>query len=211
MTGVRTFKKMEVADTLSEAFLTSYQVVQEGDRLFLRGEGFPGIDHRNEVDIIGYSEEGLRAMRGIVTLSIDTQLNVDVLAYGDERDRRDHLKVRVNDRACIQRAFMKNRSEKGLIVDDEVRLRDISVGGLCFFSNRTYFVGQRLIIHLDAIRQDMVVEALILRKERERRRTGVRYRYACRFIQLNEMYQRVICEYVFRVQLEDHHREQEGE
>ena len=50
------------------------------------------------------------------------------------------------------------------------------------------------------------LEAVIIRKEFERERKSYRYRYGCKFENLTNKQQEVICEYVFKVELENYRK-----
>lgn len=200
--------KMDVVNSENEIIITSTEFSVIGNRFILHGEDFPLLARNSAVKIIGFSEDGIVPMDGIVTLSIKKQLNINVVEFDEKNERRAYLKVRTDAYATVRRAFM-GRSGKGFIINEEVKLRDISVGGICFFSDKVFFVKQRLYIELHEIREGLVVKAIVLRKGRESYTTGFRYRYACRFAALNSVDERILCEYVFKMELENYQKELE--
>ena len=203
------YKKIDIVNCDNETVATSTDINVIENRIILHGNNFPLFPHDSATRVIGYLEDGIVTMEGVITLSIEKQLNIDIIESNEKNERRAYLKVRTEARAVVRKAFMGCRSGKGFIVNESIRLRDISVGGICFFSNKVFFVKQRLYIDLHEIRKGLIVKALVLRKQREGYRAGFRYRYACRFVGLNNVEQRIICEYVFKTELENHKREQE--
>ena len=93
-------------------------------------------------------------------------------------------------------------------INESIETRDLSLGGICFYSNRTFFTDQRLLIdfHLHHLKSNFIAEAIVLRRVHEKQKNGFRYKYGCRFINLDNEHQRILCEYVFRVQIENHRR-----
>lgn len=202
------YKKIEVRHPESDITIVSNDYNIIGNRVILHGHDFSLVDRNSVVKLIGYRDDGIVQMEGVATLSIKKQINVDVEKFGQISDRRDYLKVRTNIEAAIIKAYMANRKGKVFHVDDKIRLRDISIGGICFFSDKVYFIGHRLYIDLNNIAADLIVEAVVLRKRREE--TGnYKYRYACRFVDLDMAKEREICEYAFKRELINHEKELE--
>ena len=141
-------------------------------------------------------------------------LEKDVSRLSDEklREKTEYFRkqIGVNLDSARQDFNNYNREELKKILDSEkVRLRDISVGGICFFSDRVFLAKQRIYLDLHGIKEGLNVQAQVLRKQRENRRYSYRYRYGCRFIGLSNLNQRIICEYVFKKELENYRKEQE--
>ncbi len=201
------YKKVDIVDSDCKVLISSVNINVEKDRIILHGDGFPLLAHNTPAKAVGYMKNGVVAMEGIVSLSIDSQLNLDVIRRSGKTDRRNYLKVKTDAEANVIATFTSGG--KGLLVGESVRLRDISVGGMCFFSNRVYFVKQGLYVKLAEIRNGLIVKAVVLRKNKERPLGSYRYRYACKFIELNNQGQRLICEYVFKMELENYRREKE--
>jgi len=190
----------------NEAVVASTDFSVSENRIILHGEDFPVFPKNSKVKIIGYMEDGIIPMEGIVALSIEKQLNVDVIAFDEKNDRRSYLKVRTEATATVRKACMACRNRKCFRVNESIKLRDISLGGLCFFSDKNFLLKQKLCIELHEIKEGLIVKAQILRKEKGQGGSGFRYRYGCSFVQLDNVAQTYICEYVFRMELENHHR-----
>ena len=92
-------------------------------------------------------------------------------------------------------------------VKSKIRLRDISLCGIGFYSNTVFFVKQKIVINLNCIKDDLLVTAQVLRREKEKVPINYKYKYGCKFLGLNNEQQRLICEYVFRLELENYHKE----
>ncbi len=202
-------KKIGLVHPDSGIIITSTDINVIGNRIILHGIGFPLLDRNTDVDITGYCDEGLIEMQGTITLSIGKQVNINVNTVEGINDRRTYLKVRCDAEATILSAYMKNRGGKIFFREDRIILRDISAGGLCFFSDKIYFIKHKLLIELHGVAEDLKVNAIILRKQKEYRVPGFRYRYACKFVGLNRVDERKIFEYTFRKELENHQKMQD--
>jgi len=200
------YKKIDIVNMKNETVVTSTDFSLVDNRIILRGHDFPLIPRNSAVRVIGYMKDGILPMEGTVTLSIAKQLNIDVIAFDEKNERRSYLKVRTEAKAIVRKAFTGCKSRKCFTVNESIKLRDISLGGLCFFSDRTFLVKQRLCIDLHEIKEDLIVKVLILRKQKERGGSGFRYRYGCKFVSLDNIAQTYICEYVFKMELENYQR-----
>jgi hypothetical protein len=199
--------KIDVQNEKSKSIISSTKFSIEENRLILQGDNFAVIDHGKKVNLVAYYEDGITFMEGIVTLSVEKQINIDLLDAGEKTDRRLYIKVKSSDNAIVLRAHALYDDSRTYNVKSKVRLRDISLGGICFYSNKVFLVNQKVVLNLNSIREDLVVTAQVLRKEKERTPINYKYRYGCKFLPLNNEQQRLICEYVFRLELENYHNE----
>ncbi len=181
------------------------------DRMILRGENFDLIPHQSIVDVVGYSEKGVLVMCGKVTLSTRMQVNIDIIKSDDLQDRRKYLKVKTSKKGRVVQAFSMGKSKKPYDIDERIETRDISLGGVCFYSNKTFLKKQKISLEFDFLRLGRNLEAEVLRRVKGEFRGSYRYKYGCRFLKINYKEEQVICEYVFRVQLENHKRLKEDE
>lgn len=202
-------KKVGLVHPDSGIVVTSTEINVIGSRIILHGAGFPLLDRNTNVNVTGYCDEGLIEMQGIITLSIGEQININISTVEEINDRRTYLKVRCDAEATILSAYMKNRGGKTFFKEDSIILRDISAGGICFFSEKFYFIKHKLLIELHGVAEDLKVNAIILRKQKEYRVPGFRYRYACKFVGLNRVDERKIFEYTFKKELENHQKMQD--
>lgn len=203
------YKKIELIHPSKVGNITATRYNFEGNRLILHGERFMLVNRHSKVRLMGYCDDGVMEMHGKVTMSIPSQVNIDIDSIGKATDRRDSLKVRTDAEAIITGFYMPGRNNKKFSIRDNIRLRDISAGGVCFFSNNVYFVKQRLYIDLFDVAEQLKVDALLLRKKKEDRPGGHRYRYACKFVGVDPISERKLFEYAFKTELENHRKEQE--
>lgn len=201
-----TFKKIDIFKEDEGIIISSQNIHVEGDRISLFGEDFELLPHKTVMEVIGYFEDGVVLMHGLITLSTASQLNFTIVSSDEKRERRNYLKVKVRHKVNILRVYARGSSNKSMRVNEMVLTRDISLGGICFFSNRTFFVDQRIVLDFSFLKARFVAEAVILRKEPQKIRTNYRFKYACKFTDLNSEQQRVLCEYVYRIQIEAHKR-----
>lgn len=210
MLSNNTLKKIEVVDNDHGTKAISLDFSIEENRIILRGKDFSLFDRYKKLKLVGFCGEGVIEMEGVVTLSIKEQLNIEISEVEKTNDRRAYLKVRSDAKGKILWSYLPNRMKKAFHhLNDDMELRDISVGGICFFSNNVYFVKHRLYINLYEINKDLKVNTIILRKEREAPSSKYKYRYACKFTRLGGIDERIICEYAFKKELENHEKEQE--
>jgi hypothetical protein len=203
------FKKFDIIYSGEAYPIHPVEVKVDGPRLIIHGENLPPFNRNSDIKIIGYLENGIVEMEGNVSLSIKEQININIWSKGTTSDRRDSLKVKTDALATIKRAYMANRKKKTFYINEGVQLRDISAGGLCFYSDRVYFKRQRLYISLDEIQEGLMVKAVVLRKVREKYSIGFKYHYGCQFEGLESPCERIIREYTFKMQIVSHQKEQE--
>lgn len=203
------YKKIELIHPYNAGKLIATRYNFEGDRLILHGEEFMLVDRNSDVKLLAYCDDGVIDMAGRVTMSIPTQVNIDITAVGKANDRRDFLKVKTDDEGLIISFYMPGTNKKKFSAKDNVKFRDISAGGICFYSNKVYFAGQRLRIDLYSVADRLEVDAIILRKKKESYLREYKYRYACKFVNIDPISERKLFEYSFRTEIENHRKEQE--
>ncbi|MDR1134990.1 MAG: PilZ domain-containing protein [Clostridiales Family XIII bacterium] len=218
----RRLVKVSITGVDGDISISSEKVKTEDGRVILLGRGLEEVPHQTPVDVIAYYEDGIQFMWGIVTLSIPSQLNVDIVSVpGKRQERRENLKVRTSFDAVVEYVCSMGRRRRKLRLNAAVRIRDLSLGGAGFFSNHTFFKKQRLTINMDFLKPGLKVEFQVLRRERQKdalnedsadmKTTNFRYRYGGRILKLSVEQERLICEHVFKVQLTEHKRRKEVE
>ena len=177
-----------------------------GGRIILRGEDFALIPHKAEVEIIGYLMDGIVFMMGKVTVSTRSQLNVNVINTGEKLERRSCLKVRTKMALLLHKAYSLGKRHISYTVDQPILTRDLSIGGIAFYSNSVLFESQKIEMDLSLLKTGLMVEAVVLRKERGFYRGGFRYKYGCRFLNVSGEKERVLCEFVLQTQLKNYNK-----
>jgi hypothetical protein len=214
--------KVDVSKLDEGIHVSSENVVMRGSRLILRGRNLREIPHQTQVDIIAYFENGVQFMWGTVTLSIPTQLNVEILSVSGKREeRRRNLKVRTSFDARVAAMYSLGDKRRRMSMDVDVRVRDLSLGGAGFFCDHPFFRRQVLLLDMGFLRKGLIVTFQILRKDRivgEAGENGIvipmidyRFRYGGRILRVNAEQERIICEYVFKVQISEHQRRKDLE
>jgi c-di-GMP-binding flagellar brake protein YcgR len=158
------------------------------------------------VDVIGYLQDGVVLMSGKLTLSTPNQVNFNIIKTDGKQERRSYLKVKIQLRTKLLKAFSLGRSEKSYAVNETIQTRDLSLGGVGFYSNSIFFRKQKISIDFNCLKPGFIAKAEILRKERGPFKNGYRFKYGCRFLNIGSEEERVLCEFVFRTQLENHRR-----
>jgi len=196
--------KVDVYSVDREVILSSKNYSIEGNRIILKGDHLPKMEHKAVIKAVGYLEDGIVMMEGKVTISTEMQINIEILDKQEKEDRRQSIKVRTEFRSRILKAYRSGKSRKGLLINEEMEARDISIGGICFYSNRIFLKGQIIYLEFNQGKTPFVLEAEVVRKEQEKVKRGYKYRYGCRFINMTNHQQEIICEYIFKKELENY-------
>jgi len=198
------FIKVSVYYAEEEVTISSTNLNIMGDRIILLGEDFGLIPHQSVVEVIGYLQDGIVFMNARVTLSTASQLNIDILKTNDKQERRNYLKVKVYLNSHLIRAFSLGKSNKSYMINEPIQTRDISLGGVAFYSNRTLLKRQKIALDFNMLKPGFIAMAEVLRRERGPFRGGFRYKYGCRFLNITGEEDRILCEFVFKTQIENH-------
>lgn len=200
------FIKMSVYCSEKEVTVSSSNINVMDERIILMGEDFDLIPHQSVVEVVGYLQDGIVFMNARVTLSTTSQLNFDILKTYGKQERRSYLKVKVHLNTKLVRAYSLGKSARSYVINEAVQTRDISLGGIAFYSNRTLLRRQKIELDFNMLRPGFIAQAEILRKERGPFRGGYRFKYGCRFLNISGEEERVLCEFVFRTQINNHRK-----
>ena len=198
--------KMDVFHAEEEVTVSSGSISVMAERIILMGEDFGLISHQSIVEAVGYLQDGIVLMKAKVTLSTCSQLNLEIIKTDSKQERRNFLKVKVFMRSKLLRAFSLGRNNKAFALNEPIQTRDISLGGIGFYSNQVLFKRQKVEINFNMLKPGFIARAEVLRKERGPFRGGYRFKYGCRFMNISGEEERVLCEFVFRIQIENHRR-----
>ena len=201
-----TYIKMNVFYAEEEVMVSSGNINIMGSRVMLMGEDFGLIPHRSVVEVVGYLQDGIVCMNGRVTLSTTSQLNFEIIKTDSKQERRSFLKVKVYMNSRLLRAFSLGRRGRGYSLNEPIMTRDISLGGVAFYSNSVLFKKQKAELDFNILKPGFIAQTEILRKERGPFRGGYRFKYGCRFLNITGEEERVLCEFVFRTQIENHRK-----
>ena len=180
----------------------------------IQGNEFPILPHQTQVDMIAYYEDGIKLMWGEVSLSLPGQINVEVLSNsGKKQERRKNLKVRTSFDAKVLAVESMGRRKRRMKVKSDIRVRDLSLGGVGFFSDSLFFRNQVIALDLSYLKPGFVVDFQVLRREKNigygGYPPGFKYKYGGRVLRLTGEEERMVCEYVFKVQITDYNRRKE--
>lgn len=197
---------MDVFYAEEEVTVSSGNISITGNKVMLMGDDFGLIPHQSIVEAIGYLQDGIVYMNAKVTLSTTSQLNLEIVKTDNKQERRSFLKVRVFMNSRLLKGFSLGRSGKGYLINEPIMTRDISLGGIAFYSNSVLFKKQKVELDFNILKPGFIAQAEILRKERGPFRGGYRFKYGCRFLNISGEEERVLCEFVFRTQIENHRK-----
>lgn len=201
---MQNYIKVDLYSVDQEIILSTKNCSVEGNRVMLKGIDLPKIEHRTLIRAIGYLRDGIVIMEGMVTISTDLQINLEILDLSETEERRQNIKVKAEFKSKIIKAYRNRISKREMIVDDVIQTRDVSVGGICFYSNRRFFRNQTIFFEFNQGTRPFAAEAIVLRKETDHGNLEYQYKYGCRLINLTESQQQRICEYVFKIEIENY-------
>jgi hypothetical protein len=149
-------------------------------------------------------------IEGEVALSTEYQLNIIIKNMSGKQERRSFLKVKTGVNVALLRAFSLGKRCRAYRINETIYTKDLSLGGISFYSNRVLFKKQQIEIDFSPVIPNFKARAEVLRKERgsflhKIRGAFKRYRYiyACRLLNVSGEEERALCQYVFRTQLEN--------
>jgi len=186
--------------------ISSMNVNADGERIFINGEDFGLIPHHSVVDAVGYFEDGLVIMSGKVSLSTESQINLNIIKTDDKKNRRKFIRVKLYKKTRLVKAYFLGQIKKSYFIDELIETRDVNLGGIGFYSNKRLLEKQKISLDFGFLKTGFEVEAEILRIEKGSFGSGYKYKYGCTFLNKNNEEERMICEYVFRVQIENHNK-----
>lgn len=201
-----TFVKMDVFYEEDQVTISSGSIHTMDERVIMMGEDFQLIPHQSTIEAVGYSEDGFMVMIGRVSLSTESQLNFDIIKTDEKQERRNSLKVKVHMKIKLLRAYSLGKSGRTYSLNETIQIRDLSLGGIAFYSNSILFKKQKVRIDLSELKAGFIAQAQVLRKERGSFRGGYRFKYGCCFQNVKGEEERVLCEFVFKTQLENHRK-----
>lgn len=209
MEAKQQYNKIAIFGETGEPILSSSHMNILDGRITLHGKGFPLIAHKTIVNATGYQKDGIVNFMGKITLSTEAQLNMEIVDFKAKHNRRAYLKVRTDLRTTVLYVYSLGRQKRIFPLKEAIELRDISLGGIGFYSNRKYFKKQQIVVDFNELKKDFQATAIVLRRTDEEKKRGFKYKYGCMFIGLKTEEQRVLLEYVFKKEIENHKRKLE--
>lgn len=149
---------------------------------------------------------GFRVLVGKVYLSTMDFIRLIEITSLLDYERRNFFRVETNIRATIERPRKKDEqtAEQGEQGEEQetititVRVRDLSLGGVLFFSDENFSIGDEFAIKLHIGHLNTTLPC-VLRRVKQVDQT---YRYGCEFVGLTEAQNGALCAFVFQRQRE---------
>ncbi len=203
---------MELVDLEGRTLLatTDVRLDEETNRIQLHGRDFDCIDADTLVTAVGYMDDGILLMDAVVSISTRMQANIEIIKTHEKQERRSSLKVRTSFKTRIIKVRINRPNAKIMYQNTDIETKDLSMGGIGFFSDRPFFKNQLVDILMNQVKAGMTLRARVLRRS-ELKDSGWRYRYGCSFVNLTPEDERAICEFVFKAQLIEYQRLKELE
>lgn len=198
--------KVDLFTIDQEIILSAKNCKIDGNKIMLTGKDLPKLDHQTIIRVVGYLSDGIVVMEGLVTISTDLQINLEILDHQQKQERRQNIKVKTEFKSRITKAYRNIKCKRGLIVNEEIQARDISMGGICFYSNKRFLKDQAIFFEFNQSKKPFVIEAVVLRKETGHAKREYKYRYGCKMVNLTKSQQESICEFVFKVEIENYRK-----
>lgn len=162
------------------------------------------LDSGRSYQLMLFTEKGVQYVNAALTfLAQDVQANFKILNRSSLVERRENVKVSVNIpgelRSHVSENFMEVYSKP-----IKVSIKNISIGGMLLVSTTPLEVGDTYAISFTIDRLDVKVDFKIIRQDPTE--LDETYIYGCKFDGLSMDIDAYLCNYIYRVQIEDHRR-----
>jgi hypothetical protein len=215
--------KISISNPAQGFYLTANNVTADADgkQLVLKGSDFIRIPSRTEVAAEVCYPDGIQHLSCEVTFSMPTQINLDVIAENDSKiDRRSTFKVRTSFETMVMRMYSLGEMHRRMKIEAPIRVRDLSGGGIGFFSNNIFFEKQQIVVDMSILKPDMHINFQVLRREKPKPRVkeGIRvfrlpfrFSYGARAVRMTAEQERLVMEYIFKTQLSGYQKTKDSE
>ncbi|MBP0958845.1 MAG: PilZ domain-containing protein [Oscillospiraceae bacterium] len=205
--------KLEVRDldgavlhsTQSFEFARDFFGIAGKEFIVIKGKNLPSLPKGEMIDAIFYYRNGTRVkIRTGIDVASDQQMNFHIgNDYIVMEERRNSFKVYIDISAKIS-SYKRNED----IYDFgppplEAVIKNINIGGIFF--NGNYSFAHNDIVTISFIRDDFVVDAKILRIQRDE--AGNVMGYGCCFDGITQQQEQIISKFIFECQLAEREKE----
>ena len=184
----------------------------EDNIVMIKGRDLPELDHNKIVSVVMTTKSGDRIRySGAVAVSMETQLNVQLLRSGDTRvleERRRFFKIKVSEKG---KALFYVRDEKNIRFDEPVpvTLIDINVGGVfltCDPDEAEFMNGDLICLEIYLF-VDYPLNAAVRVLRVQRDPEGTIKGYGCEFQGLTAAQEDYIGRFIYKVQSEQRQKD----
>lgn len=209
--------KIDIVDASGAVALTSEKYFtfptnlysDEDSILIIKGRGLREFQKDERVSIIATEKTGDRTRyAGIVSVSLDTQLNIKLLKSGDSQllqERRRYFKIKVQENG---RALFFVRDEDTIRFDEpySILVHDINIGGIFMSCEYDFQIEDMVCLDIDLFvdyRLNAVVRVLRIQRDGEGEKLG----YGCEFQGLTAAQEDYIGKYIYKAQFMQRQKE----
>lgn len=180
--------------------------------VMIKGRDLPELDHNKIVSLITTAKSGDRIKyTGAVTVSMETQLNVQLILSSDSKlleERRRYFKIKISEAG---KALFYVRDEKNIRFDEPipVKILDINVGGVfmaCDPDEIEFMVEDMICLEVYLF-ADYPLNAAVRVLRVQRDREGAIIGYGCEFRGLTAAQEDYIGRFIYRVQSEQRQKD----
>lgn len=181
----------------------------EDSILMIKGRGLREFGRDDRVSVITTLKSGERVKyAGVISLSMDTQLNVKLLKSGDtevlqERRRYFKIKVRENGRVLF---FVRDEETVRFDVPVPMAILDINIGGIFMTCEYEFSAEDLACVEIDLFvdyKLNAVAKILRVQRDNEGNITG----YGCEFQGLTAAQEDYIGKYIYKAQFAQRQKE----
>ena len=177
--------------------------------LMIKGRGLKELDHNDRVSVVTTLKSDERVKYGgIVSISMDYQLNVKILKTGDVevlQERRRFFKIKVSENGRI---LFLLRDEETIRFDEPIAMAilDINIGGVFMTTDFEFLKDDSACVEIDLLpgnKLNTMVKILRVQRDLDGKITG----YGCEFQGLTAAQEDSIGKYIYKAQFEQRQRE----
>lgn len=181
----------------------------EDSIIIIKGKNFPEMERDTRVSAVTTLKSGERIKyAGVVSMSMDSQLNVKVLKTGDtevleERRRYFKIKVRENGRVLF---FMRGEETIRFDEPEAMAILDINIGGVFMTSEYEFMAEDVVCMEIDLF-DDYKLNAMAKILRVQRGADGEIAGYGCEFQALSAAQEDYIGKYIYKAQFAQRQKE----
>lgn len=204
----------DAADNVDEAPLAvSYEVTMKTDddgyeHIILKNFSTENLVEGRTVQLLCFTEKGVQSITASTSfITQNVQANFRVIERGEVNERRNNVKVPVALSGQIIGHY-EDALYKPLRIPLRVSIRNLSVGGMMFFTNDPLTVNDKYKLNFEVERLSIDVDFTIIRQDVTDLENT--YVYGARFGTMSDEVDAHLCNYIYRIQIEEHRKRKEA-
>ncbi len=173
-----------------------------GNVIVIKGNYLPTIPSKTTIFINVYNElTGISVYECAVNIAADMQLTAKIIKQHNTVERRRALKIRTDFNVEL-RLIMRENKIVQTVNPVNIKIQNLSIGGLLFTSSTEFFIGDTIVFTFDYYKETPVIlDARIIRIDPAKDEYSYNS-YGCIFNELTRNDENIICKYLYERQLQ---------